>query len=511
MPRSSLVFNVGGITHGHFELVSNPGVPITNFTQAEIAGGLVQFVHDGSGIAPTFSISVSDGTAATGPVIANIVFTALGSGSNPTLQAAARAPPPSRRRSPRRRHPRSPPTNVSNPIAHGFVRGPTEPPVDGGGERRRGPRGHRADHVVRRRSRSGWSPEMQLAPRARRGRRGGVEAAALRDRGRAGPRRDAGDPDAPQPRPRRRGARADRGGPQLGPHQRHCVLDRRDLVGGARGGARREPRSAPRPPGATSTRCRCSAATTRTRRRTTSRRRRTRTARTTSTARPGCSRSGRPRRRPNQGVNCVGHPPKPRETSLPATPETSPFCIPRRWRGINSRDRSPGPDQRSLSAGPKALPSAQCGICPPLRGTFPFRTTASSANFALLSGLQFAPSSRWQQGVNSRVCGPRRRKRWGRRQDTPQSVRGWRSLLRPRLRAFRRPGRPRPKRCSRRPRRPRGARSHPVLAVFGRPPAPAEGRYRHAGRRRSRRLARARRTPPADRVTRPRPSARGAP
>ena len=129
---SSLVFNVGGITHGHFELVSNPGAPITNFTQAEIAGGLVQFVHDGSGIAPTFSISVSDGTAATGPVIANIGFNALGFGSNPTSAGGGAG---STGVTPPLATPASSvlsPINVSNPIAQGFVRGPTEPPVDGG-------------------------------------------------------------------------------------------------------------------------------------------------------------------------------------------------------------------------------------------------------------------------------------------------------------------------------------------------------------------------------------------
>jgi hypothetical protein len=69
-----LVFNVGGITRGYFQRVSSPGAPITSFTQAEVLAGQIQFVHDGSGFAPTFTISVTDGAAGVGPVAANITF-----------------------------------------------------------------------------------------------------------------------------------------------------------------------------------------------------------------------------------------------------------------------------------------------------------------------------------------------------------------------------------------------------------------------------------------------------
>ena len=73
-----LVFTVGGVTNGRFELVSNRGVPITSFTQGQIQAGLVQFLHDGTGVAPTASITVSDGAIAAGPVALNIAFTADG-------------------------------------------------------------------------------------------------------------------------------------------------------------------------------------------------------------------------------------------------------------------------------------------------------------------------------------------------------------------------------------------------------------------------------------------------
>jgi hypothetical protein len=70
----TLVFNVGGITHGRFELVSAPGVAVAAFTQQQILNGEVRFVHDGSSLAPAFSIQVTDGAAGVGPYAANITF-----------------------------------------------------------------------------------------------------------------------------------------------------------------------------------------------------------------------------------------------------------------------------------------------------------------------------------------------------------------------------------------------------------------------------------------------------
>ena len=72
---SALQFTVSGVTGGQFELVSNAGVAITTFTQAQLAAGDVQFVHNGNEAAPTYSVSVFDGALTTGPLAATITFT----------------------------------------------------------------------------------------------------------------------------------------------------------------------------------------------------------------------------------------------------------------------------------------------------------------------------------------------------------------------------------------------------------------------------------------------------
>ncbi|MFK8031921.1 MAG: cadherin-like domain-containing protein, partial [Gammaproteobacteria bacterium] len=72
---ATLTFTVSGVTNGQFELVSNAGVAITSFTQAQITAGDVQFVHNGGEVAPTYSVLVSDGLLSDGPVAATIMFT----------------------------------------------------------------------------------------------------------------------------------------------------------------------------------------------------------------------------------------------------------------------------------------------------------------------------------------------------------------------------------------------------------------------------------------------------
>ena len=74
---ASLVFTVSGVSGGQFERTSTPQLAITTFNQSEIIAGDIVFVHDGGEIAPTYDISVSDGTANTVPTAATIVFTAL--------------------------------------------------------------------------------------------------------------------------------------------------------------------------------------------------------------------------------------------------------------------------------------------------------------------------------------------------------------------------------------------------------------------------------------------------
>jgi VCBS repeat-containing protein len=71
-PPLLLVFNASNVVNGYFEFVGLPG-PIAAFTQAQILGGQVQFVHTGGG-APSLDLTVSDGTALTGPYPGNIVF-----------------------------------------------------------------------------------------------------------------------------------------------------------------------------------------------------------------------------------------------------------------------------------------------------------------------------------------------------------------------------------------------------------------------------------------------------
>ncbi|MCP4505123.1 MAG: hypothetical protein GY826_01850, partial [Fuerstiella sp.] len=48
---------------GYLQLVSNPGIPITEFSQADILAGQLQYVHDGSEtVSDTFSFVTKDGT-----------------------------------------------------------------------------------------------------------------------------------------------------------------------------------------------------------------------------------------------------------------------------------------------------------------------------------------------------------------------------------------------------------------------------------------------------------------
>ncbi len=76
--NATLLFSVTNLSGGQFELLSNPGVGVGSFTQAQLSAGQVQFVHDGSGIAPAYAVSVSDGTLVDGPAVATISFGGTG-------------------------------------------------------------------------------------------------------------------------------------------------------------------------------------------------------------------------------------------------------------------------------------------------------------------------------------------------------------------------------------------------------------------------------------------------
>jgi hypothetical protein len=116
----TLVFNVSGITRGRFELVAAPGVAIMSFTQQQILNGEVRFVHDGSNLAPTFSIRVTDGAAGVGPFAANIVFNPTGFVPPPPPPSGPPtvAPPPIVSMFP------VTPAALPNPIAQDFLRSP---------------------------------------------------------------------------------------------------------------------------------------------------------------------------------------------------------------------------------------------------------------------------------------------------------------------------------------------------------------------------------------------------
>ncbi|MFO1005951.1 MAG: Ig-like domain-containing protein [Planctomycetaceae bacterium] len=69
---SQLVYTVSGLSGGQFELVANPGTPITSFTQQQIDQGQVQFTHDGGELSPYYELTVTDGVSTAGPSVVTI-------------------------------------------------------------------------------------------------------------------------------------------------------------------------------------------------------------------------------------------------------------------------------------------------------------------------------------------------------------------------------------------------------------------------------------------------------
>jgi len=55
----SLIYNIDGLQHGRFEMVSAPGVGISSFNQSLLWSQQVRFVHDGSEIAPAYQVQVN--------------------------------------------------------------------------------------------------------------------------------------------------------------------------------------------------------------------------------------------------------------------------------------------------------------------------------------------------------------------------------------------------------------------------------------------------------------------
>ncbi|MCH8997375.1 MAG: FecR domain-containing protein, partial [Proteobacteria bacterium] len=74
---AGLIFTVSGVVNGQFEFTTNPGVAITQFTQAQVSAGDVRFVHDGGEAAAAYQVTVSDGVNTTAPAAASVTFTNL--------------------------------------------------------------------------------------------------------------------------------------------------------------------------------------------------------------------------------------------------------------------------------------------------------------------------------------------------------------------------------------------------------------------------------------------------
>ncbi|WP_186289687.1 cadherin-like domain-containing protein [Methylomonas koyamae] len=74
---SSLTYTLGSISGGYFQLTTNPGVAVTSFSTAQLGAGQVQFVDDGNEVAPSFSVTVSDGVLNSNTLAATVNYTSV--------------------------------------------------------------------------------------------------------------------------------------------------------------------------------------------------------------------------------------------------------------------------------------------------------------------------------------------------------------------------------------------------------------------------------------------------
>ena len=99
--NNTLVFVPTAVSHGQFELVAQPGVSLINFTQPQLMGGSVRFVHDGSSFAPSYNMTVySAGIAWTGPTPANITFIPVATTTQTPTTVPTPTPSPTRTSTP---------------------------------------------------------------------------------------------------------------------------------------------------------------------------------------------------------------------------------------------------------------------------------------------------------------------------------------------------------------------------------------------------------------------------
>ena len=71
---SGLIFTPQNVQHGQFISLLNPGVTLTNFTQAQISDAEIEFVADGSDQAPSYTLTVVDAVGLTATENAEVVF-----------------------------------------------------------------------------------------------------------------------------------------------------------------------------------------------------------------------------------------------------------------------------------------------------------------------------------------------------------------------------------------------------------------------------------------------------
>jgi Ca2+-binding RTX toxin-like protein len=77
---AQLTYTATGVTGGQFELVATPGTAITSFTQAQVNAGEVRFVHNGGELAPSYTLTVSDGSLASGASSSTVSFANVNDG-----------------------------------------------------------------------------------------------------------------------------------------------------------------------------------------------------------------------------------------------------------------------------------------------------------------------------------------------------------------------------------------------------------------------------------------------
>ena len=89
---AELRFSVISLVGGRFELISAPGVAITQFTQAQLDADAVRFVHDGSSNAPRYRLTLTDGDKLQS-TDATVTFTRLPPAPGAVVASNFAAPP----------------------------------------------------------------------------------------------------------------------------------------------------------------------------------------------------------------------------------------------------------------------------------------------------------------------------------------------------------------------------------------------------------------------------------